>query len=170
MAEHYIQVGVLQKPTGTNGEIKAVIEDHFLEDFVASDHFFIKMNGTYVPYFIEDIRETNHILVKIEDINNPEEASSFNLKEIFLKEKNITSASFQKEQASLELQGFVLFDGMQEIGTIETIEIYPQQIMAWVNYQGKLVPVPLAEQLIEHIDHQNKSITMQLPEGILVSH
>jgi len=167
MPKKYIKIGSLLKPVGTFGEIKVDIEDQFLDDLVSSDHFFLRINGSFVPYFIESFRETNFILIKIEEIENPESASTFNLKDIFLEESAIASKEWQKQQSMEELKGFKLYDEKKLIGIIVDIEIFPHQIMAWVSYKGKNMPVPLADSLIEKIDFDQKNVIMKLPEGLL---
>ena len=167
MPKKYIKIGSLLKPVGTFGEIKVDIEDQFLDDLVSSDHFFLRINGSFVPYFIESFRETNFILIKIEEIDNPESASTFNLKDIFLEESAIASKEWQKQQSMEDLKGFKLYDEKKLIGIIVDIEIFPHQIMAWVSYKGKNMPVPLADSLIEKIDFDQKNVIMKLPEGLL---
>jgi 16S rRNA processing protein RimM len=167
MPKNYIKIGSLLKPVGTNGEIKVEIDDQFVDDLVSSDHFFLRINGSYVPYFIENLRETNFILIKIEEINNPETASTFNLKDIFLEESAVASKEWHKQQSMEDIKGFTLFDEKKRIGIITDIEIFPHQIMAWVLYEGKNMPVPLADSLIEEIDFEKQKIVMKLPEGLL---
>lgn len=163
----YTKIGQLLKPVGTQGEIKVDIEEIFWDDFVGNDHFFIKINGCFVPYFIEDIKEKNHLLLKIEDIDNPEEANDFNLKEMYLRAKDILSKSGTNYATFTSLENYVIYNIDVKVGVIQKIEEYPQQIMANVLIKNKLILIPLVDELIQNIDHQNKSITMRLPEGLL---
>jgi 16S rRNA processing protein RimM len=43
----------------------------------------------------------------------------------------------------------------------------PQQEMAFLDYRGREVLIPLNEQLIISIDETQKHILMDLPEGLL---
>lgn len=83
LSTQFVKIGTILKPVGTSGELKVEIGDEFIEDFVASPHIFVKINGAYVPYFIENIRENNYILFKMEEVDLPEAASRFTLKDIF---------------------------------------------------------------------------------------
>ena len=66
------------------------------------------------------------------------------------------------------LEDFVLFDKEKtRIGSIREIVEYPQQLIAVVEYEGKEIMIPLAEQLIIEIDEENQKLVMELPEGIL---
>jgi len=167
MSKKYIKIGSLLKPVGTLGEIKADIEDQFLEDFVLSPHFFVRINGSFIPYFVESLRETNFILLKIEEVDDPETASNFNLKEIYLQESQIGSKEYYHQKSKEDLKGFRLYDGNLLIGIIQEIEIFPHQIMAWLSINGKMLPIPLADALIENINYDSQMVVMKLPEGLL---
>ncbi len=163
----YIRIGQLLKPLGTSGEIKIDIEDDFLDDFVESDHFFIRVNGHFVPYFIENLRETNHILLKVEEIDNPESAAIFNLKEVYLREKDIASSRYIEQKSKEGWVGYHLYDKEILVGIIDDIEIYPQQILASVMYNHKKVLIPLVEDLITSVSDDQKTLVMDLPDGLL---
>jgi hypothetical protein len=53
MQSSYSKIGIVQKPVGRDGALKIDVQDDFFDDFIASDHLFIKMNGAFVPWFIE---------------------------------------------------------------------------------------------------------------------
>lgn len=167
MSNKYVRIGTLLKPVGTYGEIKVEIDEAFILDFEDSDHFFVKINGSYVPYFIEGLRETNYMLIKIEEIDAPETAADFNLKDIYLKESAIKSAPFALVKGKEGLVGYTIYDGDAVIGQIQEIQLFPSQIMAKVELQQKSILIPLADQLITNVDHSTQKVFMQLPEGLL---
>lgn len=167
MSEKFTKIGTIFKPSGTQGEVKIDITDSFFDDFLQSDHFFLKINGSFVPYFIESLRESNHILMKIEEINDPENASHFNLKDIYLRSTSIISPQFKDQQGKTTLMGYMIFNEGAKIAEIESIESMPQQLIAWIHFKNKRIAIPLANALIKDIDHQTKSIIMNLPEGLL---
>ena len=53
------------------------------------------------------------------------------------------------------------------LGKIEEIIEYPQQEMAAISIKEKEVLIPLNEQLIINIDDGTKTISMDLPDGLL---
>ncbi|MBK9735721.1 MAG: 16S rRNA processing protein RimM [Saprospiraceae bacterium] len=167
MSESYVKIGTLLKPMGTHGEIKADLAEEFLDDLLKMEHVFIKEDGSYIPYFMESIRETNHLLIKFEDVEGPEAALSFNQKDIFLKKNTVTSQVYANKLEKESLIGYSVFDTDVKIGIITNIEQFPQQIMASVDYRGKTVYIPLVDQLIKKIDDNNAVIHMELPAGIL---
>ena len=105
--------------------------------------------------------------LKIEEIDDPESASNFSSKEIFLKESDITSSTFIDQNDKQNLVGFTIWSENLVIGAIESIELFPQQVMAVVSYQNKSIFVPLVDQLIVEIDDDSKIVRMELPDGFL---
>ncbi len=167
MAKKYVKIGNILKPVGTRGEMKTDIPDEFLEDFINAQHVFLLINGSYIPYFIESVRETNQILVKFEEMDDPEEASTISLKDIFMEEKNVTSSEFTNQKDKEQLLDYTIISENDNIGTIIGVEIFPQQIMAVVQNNEKQFYLPLIDQFIVEIDDNAKTIYMNLPEGIL---
>lgn len=164
----YISIGQILKPTGTKGELKIDIEDDFLDDIESTKHVFLKIRGSYVPYFIDYIKETyQNLILKLEEIDTPEEAIKYNLKPIFLLENAITSESYFDKRSKEGLEGFLVMNGGDKIGEIIEIQMHPQQIIAIVEHNNKKVMIPLVDGWIETINEENKTIIMVLPDGLL---
>lgn len=167
MQSLYTRIGTVQKPVGREGALKIDVQEEFIEDFIASDHLFVKMNGAFVPWFIEEKWETNYLLVKIEEVDSPEEAAKFTLRELFLRTADIHSESFLKKNETFDLVGFSILQEGNVIGTIDEIVEYPSQLMAIVKLKGKSKLIPLNEAFIENIDTARKYLHMKLPDGLL---
>lgn len=167
LSTQFVKIGTILKPVGTSGELKVEIGDEFIEDFVASPHIFVKINGAYVPYFIENIRENNYILFKMEEVDSPEAASRFTLKDIFLREKDLRETETIRESSKTGWIDFEIWNENVLAGVIEDIQIFPGQVMAMMRRKGQLVMIPLADALINEVSEAQKRIYMSLPEGIL---
>ncbi|HMT54117.1 MAG: hypothetical protein KAX53_06185 [Saprospiraceae bacterium] len=167
LSTQFVKIGTILKPVGTSGELKVEIGDEFIEDFVASPHIFVKINGAYVPYFIENIRENNYILFKMEEVDSPEAASRFTLKDIFLREKDLRETETIRESTKTGWIDFEIWNENVLAGVIEDIQIFPGQVMAMMRRKGQLVMIPLADALINEVSEAQKRIYMSLPEGIL---
>lgn len=165
--EKFIKIGTIFKPSGTQGEVKIDIDENFIDDFLQSNHFFLKFNGSLVPYFIENLRETNHLLLKVEEIDEPESALHLNLKDIYLRRESISSPEFIGKQKKNNLMGYNIINNGIHLAQIEFIELMPQQTIAWISINGKRIAIPLADALITDIDHPSKNIIMTLPDGLL---
>lgn len=77
-------------------------------------------------------------------------------KEVYLLTKSIRSESFASINEKQEYEGFTIWDKGVEVGIIEDIELMPQQVIAWVNFNQKRVAIPLAGGLIHEVDTENK--------------
>jgi ribosomal 30S subunit maturation factor RimM len=84
-----------------------------------------------------------------------------------MREQNITSKSYKDQKSKEGWIGFTIYDKEQIVGIIDDIEIFPQQIMASVNINKKMVLIPLVEELITTVDENQKKLIMDLPDGIL---
>ena len=167
-----IEIGYTKKPHGLKGEIKVNIKDKYLEDFLRSNCLFLDLNRSIIPHFILDIRNTKHLLVLFEDVDSIGEAEKIAGKKIMLREKDL----IPEEEKVLELEvleyafaeGFVMEDVIQGlIGTILSVEEFPQQEMAFVEYKDREVLVPMIDHFIVEINKKEKRILVELPEGML---
>lgn len=164
----YIAIGQILKPTGTKGEVKIDVDEDFWDDISSSPHFFLKLGGSYVPFFIEYLKETHQsTLLKIIEVDSPEEALKYNLKEIYLREHEVQSPEYYSSRRKNGWEGWTVFNGSQIVGTITEIQSHPQQWIAMVECEGRDVMIPLVDDWIfEVIDDQYK-LVMNLPEGLL---
>ena len=168
--KEYIAIGHTKKTRGVRGELKVHVKDTFLEAFIEAEVIFLELQGGPVPFFVERIREVGGWLLKLDEVDTPEEAAGLTDKPIYLpKEKLIRdemSVGLGDDWSLLE--GFSITDesaGM--VGKIEEILELPQQMMAVVQYQAREILIPLTEELITGVDVEARELHMSLPEGLL---
>jgi 16S rRNA processing protein RimM len=167
MAINHIKVGSILKSTGVKGELKLEVEENLEDDVLKAKHIFVLINGDFVPYFVESVRDQDSIIIKFDDVHNPESANKLTRKEIYLRDNQITSKKYHKGQELSSLIGYRLYNEDTLVSIIDNISILPQQIMAEFEYMGKSKMVPLVEDWIKSIHHKEKRINMVLPDGIL---
>ena len=163
--EKLVQIGQIKKPFGVKGDLRIRLEEAFEESFAQATVLFVKEKGNPVPYFIESVTDNKSWLLKLEDIDSPEQAKALSNQEIFLR-----AADVQHVEAKLDatLEGFFLEDvEIGKIGTILEIVEYPQQLIAIVGYNNKEVLIPLTEKLLVEIRPDEQVLLMELPEGLL---
>lgn len=170
--DKYILVGKTRKTHGVKGGVKLAIEEKFIEDVLQVEVAFLKMQGKFLPYFIEKFEYTNNLIVRFEDINSPEEAHPVTSKEFYIRSSDIkqqeTITYREGNLAFGKLIGYTIHDKVVGVvGKIVDIHEFPQQEMAEVDVQGKEVFIPLNEQLILSSDDHQQIVQMQLPEGLL---
>ncbi len=163
-----IGIGFCKKPHGIKGELKVQIDEEYRDDFLRAKVIFMHISGREVPYFIENIRTGNHVLMKLEDIDTPEAAIALAGKEMFLRHEDVSTIENEEEAGYEELIGYQLIDTkIGSVGAIADVVEFPQQMMAVVYYQEREVLIPLSEHLIAAIDDEKQTITMELPDGLL---
>ncbi len=167
----FVAIGKTGRTHGTSGALKIQVNDRYLEDFVQADLLFLELKGKMIPYFIEEIREANALLVKLEEIDSPEEAHSLCGKPVYLRKEDLLSEEERETPAVEQYErfvGFLLRDlRLGPIGPIESILELPHQYLAAISFQGKERLIPMHPKLIRSVDPVRKEILMELPEGIL---
>jgi len=149
-----------------DGELKTDIREEYQEEFLQCDHVFIIENGNYVPWFIEDLRYSGFLIVKLEEVETPEAASRFTLTDIYIKTSAIASPELTARIGKQNWVGYTLYDDNSILGVIEEIVLYPGQELASVSYKDKKILIPLADPLITSVDNKKKILYMSLPEGL----
>ncbi len=168
-----IQVGVTRKPFGVNGQLKLHIEPSYLEDVLKADVLFLEIGGQQVPYFIDDFQDVGGLVVHFEDVESREQAAKIVSRPVFLRsgdiipmeEKEIPLETIEPHLKYLHYQ--IEEVELGKIGEIIRIEIFPQQEMAFVDYEGREVMIPLHPSFVVKEDKENRVLTLALPEGIL---
>jgi len=163
--KNYLPIGQFKKPFGVKGLMRVVIEDAYWDSFMDIEVLFVKERGHMVPYFVEQIEDSNQLLIKLEDVDSPEVAKVLSNQPVYVPDDVI---EMDEPVISEALVGFKVIDMEQGVlGELLSLEEYPQQIMAVVAYQQKEILIPLHESLIDRIDPDKKELYMNLPEGLL---
>lgn len=168
----YTLIGHTSKTHGIAGELGLKIEEQYQEDVIQVDVLFLSIHGKPLPYFVEEIRHTDKLLVKLEDIDTKEAAQPLVAKEIYLRDTDLIPEE-QKQPIETGLvyghlaQYKIIAVETGPVGVIEEVLEYPQQEMAVVQYKGQEILLPLNEQFIVTIDETKKEVTMEFPAGLL---
>lgn len=167
--EDYVNVGRIGKTHGLKGELKLTLEDQFLMDVMQVEALFVEERGKKTPYFIDYLRGKGTLILKLEDINSRESAALLTSKYVFARSEDIT---VEKELIDDTVYGYLvdytIVDAeLGKLGSIESIEVYPQQEMAVLTYKEEDFLIPLNEAFIDRINESEKVVYMDLPEGLL---
>lgn len=168
-----IQVGYTRKPFGVNGQLKLQVEPSYLEDVLKADVLFLEIGGQQVPYFIDNFQEVGDLIVHFEDVESREQAAKIVSRPVFLRPADIIP--IEEKEIPLEniephlkyLHYHIEEVELGEIGPIIRIEIFPQQEMAFVDYKGRAVMIPLHPSFIVSEDKEKRVLRLALPEGML---
>lgn len=163
--EDFVYFGKFLKPHGTKGEIGLEGDSIVLGDdcdFVACE-----IDGILVPFFFETRRTKNSdtLIVKIERMESAEEVRYLTNREAYIprqwtEESEVLSWSyFRGFKATDEKNGY--------LGEIIDIDDSTINTLFVIDNNGEEILIPAQEQMIAGIDHDNREIHFDLPEGLI---
>ncbi len=163
------QIGNITKTHALRGEVVFHITDDIF-DRTDSDYLIVEVEGILVPFFIEEyrFRSDTSVLMKFDDIDTADQAQRLVGCRVFF-EKSKAAESGEEE---LSLNYFVGFQVQNEDGTvIGTVEDIDDRNENWLfvvtRPDGSETLIPAHEEFITDINHEAKTLTMSLPEGLL---
>lgn len=163
--EDFVHFGKFLKPHGTKGEIGLQGDSFTLGedcDFVACD-----IDGILVPFFFEYCRTKNNdaMILKIERMNSAEQVRYLTNREVYIPREWVE----ESEHLSWSyFGGFKAVDrNIGEIGEIITVDDSTINTLFVIENNGEEILVPAQEEFIAGIDHEEKVITFDLPEGLV---
>ena len=166
--EETVRIGFFARPHGIKGELSLVTDYNLFVD--EEDSYVIcEMDGILVPFFVESSRykSPTTILVKLEGVDNEITAKRFVNQEVFypanrLKEPFVDNLEWK------HLIGYISEDKEKgELGIITFVDNTTINTLLSVDYHGKELLVPVADELVESIDHERRKVVLCLPEGLI---
>ena len=166
--EKYFCLGKVLKTFGYRDEIIVLIESDEPEKYHDLDMFFIDMDQSLVPWFIEKIDlQGDRAQVKIEDIDEPEDARKLLGRDIYLpisQLRTLDEAHFYFH----EVIGFSVVDDMHgHIGKVAEILDRPEQEILRIVKDDKDILVPLTDEMITGVDRDKHTLYISAPAGLI---
>lgn len=166
--EEVFKIGRIGKPHGIKGEVTLHIDDDVF-DRVEAEYLILEVDGILVPFYIEEyrFRTDETVLMKFDGIDTQEQARELTHCDVFFP---YSLADDDDENPSWSrLTGMSLVDSNTQlsIGKITSIDDTTANILFAVDTADGEVLVPAAEELIEDIDWEGRTIRIALPEGLL---
>ena len=163
--ENIYQIGRLGKTHGVRGEISFLFDDDVF-DRVDADYLILKVDGIFVPFFIEEYRfkSDSNSIIKFEDIDTQERARELTGADVYFPR---SLAENDDENLSWPvLVGFDIIEATngRTVGRIASVDDSTLNILFCLD-DGRLIPA--SEDLITAIDQQTRTLTMHIPEGLL---
>tara|TARA_X000000950_G_scaffold215614_1_gene259522 strand:- start:195 stop:710 length:516 start_codon:yes stop_codon:yes gene_type:complete len=168
MNVNHVKIGTVVSKHGFKGDIKINISSYNLYNFPDLSHLFIELDGSFIPFSINEIRSfsKNILIVKLKELNSEDEVDEIIHKNIYVDSTKIQS---KKDSGFFynDLINFNVFMDSQKIGTIENINIDLPQPVFEIKYNSRVVLIPIHEDLIKEIDKENNIIHLDIPDGLL---
>ena len=164
-AEEVYKIGRLGKAHGVKGEVSFQFDDDIF-DRVDADYLVLDIDGILVPFFMEEYRFRNDTvcLVKFCDIDTQQRAQELTGCDVYFPRALAEEAEEMLSLASLV--GFEIVDASNgnTVGNIVAIDDSTINLLFELE-DGTLIPA--SDELIEDIDAKQRTIRMNIPEGLL---
>ena len=163
--EEVYKIGKIGKTHGVKGELSFMFDDDVF-DRVDADYLVLSVDGILVPFFLEEYRfkSDSTAIVKFEDINTQERARELTGCDVYFPRR--LADDEEGEQSLGRLVGFQLVDARngKHIGRIASIDDTTINLLFELE-DGTLIPA--SDDLITAIDQKSRTISINLPEGLL---
>ena len=160
------KIGIIGKAHGVKGELSIQIDDYVF-DRVDAEYLVLKLDGIFVPFFMEEYRfkSDSVALVKFEGVDTQERARELTGVEVYFP-RELAEQDEETELSYAALVGYTLIDNNsgKPVGTIAYVDEQTINIMFELE-DGRLIPA--SEELIVDVDQQARTITLDIPDGIL---
>ena len=163
--EEVYKIGRLGKAHGVKGEVSFQFDDDIF-DRVDADYLVLDIDGILVPFFMEEYRFRNDsvCLVKFCDIDTQQCAQELTGCDVYFPRALAEEGEEMPSLASLVGFGIVDASNGRTIGNIAAIDDTTVNILFELE-DGTLIPA--SDELIKDIDAEHRTITMNIPEGLL---
>lgn len=151
------------------GEVLVKLDTDDPEDFIEMESVFVEIDENLIPFFIEDsnLQKTDLLRIKFEDIDTEEDAESIIDNALYLPLSLLPKLSGNKFYYH-EVIGFKVIDSkLGDIGSIIGVNDNTPQALFIIEHVGKEVLVPIADDFIDKVDRENKTMHLTTPEGLV---
>ncbi len=164
--EEVYKIGKLGKAHGIKGEVTMHVDDDVF-DRVDAEYLILELDGIMVPFFMEEYRfKTDETaLIKFDGIDTMERARELTGADVFFPRSKAADDD-SNELSYAQLVGYTIINANngKTVGEIALIDEQTINIMFELT-DGTLIPA--SEELITDINTENRTITLNIPEGLL---
>ncbi len=168
----FAEAGFIRKAHGVKGELKAdFLFPPFLKEILNFSTLYLGNNANPLPYFLKNLQDTGKgdFIVQFDNCNTRNDADELIGKNIFVPLEKLDDLFDTSEITEYnKLIGFTVLNTEGEtLGEIADIFELPQHWLAQIFIDNKEALLPLNENTIIKLSKKNKTVTLELPEGIL---
>jgi 16S rRNA processing protein RimM len=160
---------VLNKPHGIRGELQFTFTDDVFER-VDADYLVCLIDGILVPFFIEAyrFRSDTTALIKFEDIDTKAQAQPFTNVEVYFPVAHADELPADELSWSYFVGFDVLDNFHNRLGVIVEVDTATINTLFVLERPDKSeLLIPAQEAFITDIDKKLRTLTVDLPEGLL---
>lgn len=162
-------LGKVTKPHGIKGEVVLWLDVDVPEHYSEMDSVFLNIKDDLVPFFIDNIQiRGKKSIAKFEDIDTIEKTQPLIGLDMYLPLNLLPKLDGNKFYYH-EVIGYSVFDAGEKktVGVLKAIyEGSGQDLMA-IDIEGVEALIPIVDEIIRRVDHENKIINVDLPSGLI---
>ncbi|MEZ5082696.1 MAG: ribosome maturation factor RimM [Bacteroidales bacterium] len=162
-------LGKIIKTSGYKGSLVFFFDVDDLPYYNDLEAVFIEVGGGLIPFAIKNLtlKTGNTAFVSLEDIETEEQALALVGCKLYLPDSFLPKLTGNKFYFH-EVHGFHVVDNNHgKLGIIDKVYDHGAQALLSVKNKSKEILIPVADEIIQHVDHKKKIITVDLPEGFL---
>lgn len=160
------EIGYISKTHGLKGHVILRLNELINIDEEAIKSIFLDINGSQVPYFLEECRPNNTgYIIKLETIDSVDTSKKLIGKKAFA----LTDFILENDESLKEFIGYAIIDVKSgNIGNIADVdEKTDNAIIKVIHPSGVEIILPFNDDLIIEIDDDLKTIEFNAPEGLI---
>jgi 16S rRNA processing protein RimM len=160
------EIGYISKTHGLKGHVILRLNELINIDEEAIKSIFLDINGSQVPYFIEECRPNNAgYIVKLETIDVVDTSKKLIGKKAFA----LSDFILEDDESLKEFIGYAIIDSkLGNIGNIADVdEKTDNAIIKVIHPSGVEIILPFNDDFIIEIDDDLKTIEFNAPEGLI---
>jgi 16S rRNA processing protein RimM len=164
------KIGFFKKTHGVFGELVLEYEPQFEYSLENANRVFVEIDGLLVPFFFTEegfrFKTENSAILTFDGVDSEKYAKRMVGNSVFLFKTEIIE--IPNEFFESQLVNYLLTDEkLGDIGIIEQVDNYAGNIVLTVNYRGQELLTPFNNDFLLEIDKKNKTLKLNLPEGII---
>lgn len=164
--------GTLTKIHGYKGDLILWLKPGLSIDIEGTEMVFIEIKGLLVPFFISpenmQVRDTNSLFVRFDDVDNENIAKELLGSDVYIPGINLIKDSVNLNLSFIDYLSFRVIDkDAGELGILEEVlSISSNPVLRIINSKNEIL-VPAQESFLISADLKNKTIVIQVPDGLL---
>lgn len=163
------RLGKITKTHGYKGELTLWFDVEQPKDYQDIEYVLVEVGKSLIPYFIKKISDKSRgkFQVTFDGVEGEQQAKSLVNKPLFL--PNDMMAEADEDNLMLqEMEGYLVVDSKHgELGKIAEIISSDINPLIAIETDGEDILIPLNENFISGIDHDNRELHVNIPEGLI---
>lgn len=167
--EECFYLGKIVKKYSFKGELLVKLDTDEPEEFLKTESVFVEQHKNLIPFFItkSSLHKSTLLRVKFEEVTNEAEAEALVGTELYLPLSSLPKLTGTKFYYH-EIIGFAVHDAtFGPVGTITGVNDTTSQALFEIDHKGTQILVPINDAFIKEVDRAEKTIFLDVPEGLI---